>query len=58
MLLQVIHLTKRTLVLSREFGNPLLSQCCARGQQRKGQKHSGQPEAERLHWASNRVIKA
>ena len=49
MLLEVIHITKRTLVITREFGNPLLRLCCARGQQRKGQKRSGQKEGYLLH---------
>ena len=50
MLLQVIDITKRTLVITREFGNPLLSQCSPRGEQRKGQKYSDQKEGWRLHW--------
>ncbi len=57
MLLEVIHITKRTLVISGEFGNPLLSHRLAGNQQRKGQKTSGHNDGTYLHWASNRLIR-
>lgn len=56
MLLQVIHITKRTLILTRKFGNPLLRQGWVRDQQRKAQKHSGQSEEWRLHWVNIQLI--
>jgi hypothetical protein len=49
MLLQIIHITKRALVVARQFGNPLLGHGWARAQQRKGEKHGGQMEEWFLH---------
>lgn len=57
MLLQVIHITKRTLVISRQFGNPLLSLCWARAQHRQGKEYGGQSEGTSAHRTSNQGIK-
>jgi hypothetical protein len=56
MLFQIIHITKRALVVARQFGNPLLGQGRPSAQQRQGQKTGGQSQGELLHGGRLRVI--
>ena len=45
MLLQIIHITKRALVIAREFWNPLLSKRWTSDHPWKDQKASGENKA-------------